>query len=498
MPPAEVELARIVVAQPAPPPGRPHGGLSVGVLRWWGPEPCLSIVVKASFDYGPPDGRGDGAAGLRPTDAPPAMSLDEQRAGADGELYTPSDFVPKKGEADVVLVGHAFATGGADRRAPLPRMDCELGVGGLRRAFAVGWDEPSAAIPLDADCVLGGGGAELRRVGPSRVDVDPARTHGEGFDYAAYNCAPPSQRLRSLEPDAEIELVGLSRYGERRRLRLPGLAPVVAVELPWQDEALVIDMTLDTLWIDTDQERMVLAWRGAMLVRNDGSEIVRIIASLEPHDTPRTWPELGAALGRGRVHYATRAADLAPRAEPIPTEDATLQAARAAAILDAPPEPELDLETYAQLSAELAETSDPAQRQDILERRDWDEDRWAFEERAWLDKMSRQALDGDLSLTQQYSAELAAAQDALGKPDEQRRTVADLAAILVDMETAEDPMKALADRRMTLAELVRLQRRLVGEQTADPDASSRLQEEMKRLRQARPAAEEPGELDEGD
>ncbi|MBW2525793.1 MAG: DUF2169 domain-containing protein [Deltaproteobacteria bacterium] len=480
------QVPRIVVVQPARPPEQPSSWLSVGVYRWWGPDPQLAIVAKATFTYAPRAGALPEQESVRLAGSPAPMSLDEIHPVVDGELRYASDFVPRKAHPEVLLSGHAFAAGGSTESGPT-EIDCELQVGAMRRDFAVRWDEPGPAVPLCPDYVVGSGGVDLRRVGPRAVTVDPQRSHDDSFDFAAYNAAPRSQWCERIAPDGEILLVGLSRHGPRRRLKLPGLSARVAVELPADPELLPVAMVLDTLWIDTDLETMAVAWRGALPVRNDGSEICRILASLEPHEAPRTSKEQRARLPRGRAAYALRTVDLLPGAEPVPTDDATLEAARLDMALDGPGEPQLELEQYAQIAAEVADADSAEARAEVLDRHDFDESRWALEERAWLDKMGNEAMDGDVGLAQRYSVAFCAAQDALATPAERERTVLDLAAILVEMESSPDPLAVLGERRISLAQFMRLQRRLTAEQKAEPDKARQLQEEMDRLRKLRPA-----------
>src|SRR6201999_3316377 len=75
-------------------------------------------------------------------------------------------------------------------------------------------------------------------------------------------------------PDAAIDLRGLSPRMETRTLRLPGLFPTLVVDRP-EDRADRLAMPLDTLWIDTAEERMVLVFRGDIAVSSTAAPDVR-------------------------------------------------------------------------------------------------------------------------------------------------------------------------------------------------------------------------------
>ena len=78
---------------------------AVGVVRWLDPEPTLTVIAKLTLSY---------YAGK---DAPQVAAISTEqksltlgRALKEGdEAIYPSDFVPRKAAADVLLVGHAFS-----------------------------------------------------------------------------------------------------------------------------------------------------------------------------------------------------------------------------------------------------------------------------------------------------------------------------------------------------------------------------------------------------
>src|SRR5690606_33411855 len=76
------------------------GRIAAEAFTWQGPDPKLSLVVKASFRIEP--------SGLVPSDEVIAVQ-DEVPARRDRELRYGSDYVPWKGRPEILLVGQARA-----------------------------------------------------------------------------------------------------------------------------------------------------------------------------------------------------------------------------------------------------------------------------------------------------------------------------------------------------------------------------------------------------
>jgi len=155
---------------------------------------------------------------------------------------------------------------------------------------------------------------------------------------------------------------------------------------------------------------------------------------------------------------------------------------------DEPVEPTLAVGDYARIAAELAEGKEP--RGSTLDRHGLDEDGWALEERAWLDRMASAAMNGDASPTVEYGDRFVAEQDALARPEEAKTTLEDYAALRAAMEKTGDPPALLARRSLTLPEWMRLDRRWTRRAADDPEVAARLD---RALAAARAAA---GDVDE--
>jgi hypothetical protein len=171
----------------------------------------------------------------------------------------------------------------------------------------------------------------------------------------------------------------------------------------------------------------------------------------------------------------------APAGDDEPPEDpgASVEA-RYQGWTDRAPDPRLPLQEYAAIAAELAEEREP--RTAVLLRHDLDEDAWTLEERAWLERIGNAAMEGDTSLALAYGDRFVAAQDALGAPGEQARSLDDYLAIRVAMEAAEDPCAALRDRSLTLSVWMRLDRRFARARAADPALGDEMERRLATLR----------------
>jgi hypothetical protein len=106
----------------------PDGRLALTVVPW-GLSPArdvLTVIAKATCDLAPA-----GPAVLRATPDPPTGEAFSSGAGPRPRCVYPSDLVPYKVRADVVLVGHAFAPGGS-----ATSMDVTFRFGSEENAFA--------------------------------------------------------------------------------------------------------------------------------------------------------------------------------------------------------------------------------------------------------------------------------------------------------------------------------------------------------------------------
>ncbi|MBI4699653.1 MAG: DUF2169 domain-containing protein [Deltaproteobacteria bacterium] len=176
-------------------------------------------------------------------------------------MYAPSDFVPQKARADVLLVGHAYASQGLPVRSLVAR----LAVGGVEKSIEIvgdrAWDRdgrlvegaPFSKMPLRYERAAGGPGT-VNPVGiPADAKPDP---HGHA---ALPNLQPVGTRV--LGRADRIEPIGFGPIapGWPARIQmLRGLASSWSYAL-WQDRPL--PEQLDWAYFNTapaDQQLEVL------------------------------------------------------------------------------------------------------------------------------------------------------------------------------------------------------------------------------------------------
>ncbi len=260
-------------------------------------------------------------------------------------LYAPSDLVPRKPRADVLLVGKAFAPRGEQVRSLVAR----LVVGAVDKSIEVHCDrawtadgkllegppfssmslfyERSGGGPETWNPVGLGSGARPDVHGAQRVaNLQPrgfqlkdrstpippvgfgpvaahwperARRLGrhaalagkdwrhqplpDDLDAAWFNAAPSDQQLDAFHEGERILLENLHRDHARLSTTLAGVRPRAYVEAGGAQRP--IRMACDTLWIDTDRAICTLTWRGVVpLQRPD--EPGRIVLASEDRGRP--------------------------------------------------------------------------------------------------------------------------------------------------------------------------------------------------------------------
>jgi len=128
------QRARLLVAQ-TPIGARRCGGalidkrcspFPVGIVAWPG---RLSVVVKATLDY---DGSLDEQTASLATKQRPFSQArpSTSKAAVAGELSSPADLVAYKPDADVLIVGHCFASSARER------IEASIAVGDVERSFS--------------------------------------------------------------------------------------------------------------------------------------------------------------------------------------------------------------------------------------------------------------------------------------------------------------------------------------------------------------------------
>jgi hypothetical protein len=448
---------RIVVATEAP--------LAVGVVRWNGTVPAVSVCVKLTFSFAGDSCRladaqeplyGDVASGL------PGAKPDE--------LERSSDFVPYRMEGAVVLHGHAHSSG------PTSALHARFSAGPIARSFDVVAATPATALPLVAAAIRTSAGQLAPPVGPTRwaedeapstVDATEEEPGEEVFppgparlgspELGSFRCSCPEQRGRYLDPGMRIDLVGLSRRAGRSFV-LPGVAPIVWAEHAGVASIEQIVMVTDTLCIDTDREIATLCFRGALVVDSIAELVIeRLVVVLGSSHAPAPmWSEVAPTLVDCIYGYAVEH-DM-PEPQPQGWVEALrleLERERAAAVL---PRPVLPLETFARIQAEVVEGRAPEGV--VLQAHGMSAARWRAEEAAWLASMGEDLRDGKGELAERHAAHFVKAQDELAAQgeDDLDRSVYDRVRGLL---AARVPTRvALREVGLTLPAWLRLERRV--------------------------------------
>jgi uncharacterized protein YjbI with pentapeptide repeats len=268
--------------------------------------------------------------------------------GPEGSLLYESDFAPWKPAADLLLVGSCYARGGR----PVEVSQVSFSIESWTKKLAVignrTWKngllgaspsgiEPFTRMPLGYDRAFGGEDYKLNPIGKgsngkqlpnvespeglitSRDDrPDPAgfgpipRTWPqrnknlgtynsrwqkerwpwlpEDFDYHHFNAAPVDQQSpRYLSGQETIRIENMHPEHPLFSFQLPGLKPQVFYRM--DDAGHEVDLVLDTLWINMDEMKMVLLWRGAGAVRSlKMQEVDEIHVRCDRNGTQRsTW-----------------------------------------------------------------------------------------------------------------------------------------------------------------------------------------------------------------
>jgi hypothetical protein len=113
----------------------------------------------------------------------------------------------------------------------------------------------------------------------------------------------------------------------------------------------------------------------------------------------------------------------------------------------------IDLRRYATIAAELAESG--VDRAAVLADYALDGTLWIAVERTWALRLATAALQHDLGVIEEYDADYAQAQDALGGP---MPPFERYVAVTLELRTTTDPALVLADRGLSLPDWARMQR----------------------------------------
>ncbi|MEP7121368.1 MAG: DUF2169 domain-containing protein [Byssovorax sp.] len=311
------------------------GPFRVALLVWTprAGAAALTVICKATFHLRP------GESPLAAEQDLPNEEENHWNDDPSRSLCSPCDLIPRKPRADVLLVGNAFAPGLSSVRSLVARLivggiDKSISVFGERTFTRDGLlhdDAGFAKMPIRWERAAGGpdtrnpvgvrmqGSADaqgtivvpnLQPVGfvlgrptdllppvgfgpiaaswPERWEKLgrhagswPAPGWAEhplpaDLDPSFFNTAPRDQQIERLRDDERIVLENLHPDHPRLATMLPGVRPRAQIERPGK-QPQPVEMTADTLWIDTDQGICTLTWRGQVwLERRNEPGAVRI------------------------------------------------------------------------------------------------------------------------------------------------------------------------------------------------------------------------------
>ncbi|WP_437336475.1 DUF2169 domain-containing protein [Sorangium sp. So ce394] len=296
-----------------------------------------TVICKATFsllpDVSPLAGEQE-----RPNDNDKHWDGDPARS-----LHSPSDLVPFKPRADVLLVGSAFAP----RKEPVHALVARLAIGSVDKSIEIYCDRAWTAegklhegprfssMPLRYERAAGGpetwnpvgvghpGRLDAQglvrvpnlqprgfRLGDRSTRIPPVgfgpiapswperarklvnrtawserdwhrRPMPEDLDTSWFNAAPADQQIQVLRGDERLVLENLHREHARLETALAGLRARACVERGDGSEAREIQMVCDTLWIDTDRAVYTLTWRGVVPLQHPEQPGRILVATVE-------------------------------------------------------------------------------------------------------------------------------------------------------------------------------------------------------------------------
>ncbi len=313
--------------------------LPVGSLLWQSRPSMwvLTVVARATFTLRP----GESALAQ---EQEPLKEVDEHWGDdASRSLRSPSDMVPLKPRAEVLVAGHAHAPGGTATRSLVAR----VGVGEVEKAievFADRWFDVGGTLregarftrmPMIYERAASGHeatnpvGVAVKVDGYGRIVVPNLQPMGlqvsSASDYVApigfgalapmwpgrreklgrnpvpmpgadgvwgplgdvdpsfFNSAPRDQQLQAIREDERIVLENLHPSQPRLVTSLPGQRPRATLERLGKTQDVFL--RCDTLWIDSDRGLCTLTWRGQVALE-DPREAGRVVVTLEPPAPP--------------------------------------------------------------------------------------------------------------------------------------------------------------------------------------------------------------------
>ena len=169
----------------------------------------------------------------------------------------------------------------------------------------------------------------------------------EQFDYSFFNAAPPDQWIDGFfRGDESLQFENMHPEHAVYTTRLPGMRARCFVTKRQSDDdsqpasLCEVPLSLDTLWVDMDQEKLTIVWRGRTPVRSVKlRDVESLLVLLEPLDEPvhplahykamfAQEPVVAAvppAMARKRPDFAAMKANLEAKVEEVKHEIAEVE-----------------------------------------------------------------------------------------------------------------------------------------------------------------------------
>ena len=318
----------------------------------WQPRPerwSLTVVCRATYALEP------GVSPLASKQLAPLVNDQYPDDDRSRGLYAPTDLVPLKLRADIVLVGHAYAPEGQ----PVSCLEVRLAIGPLDKKIAVmgdrsrrrdgqisqgppfvwmalGYDRAARGsgdanpVGMRVDVPNGSAAVALPNLQPAAADLTageagepvgfgpiapdwPVRRYKlgtladrwseehwyrtvlpEDFDFAFFNVAPLDQQVSLGPPPQSLTLENLHPDHPRLTTDLVPLRPTAFVQRA-QRSTERIELLWDTLWIDTRQAICSLTWRAQLSLAEqlEAGRVIVTTAEKGPPSMPVSTPIRG-------------------------------------------------------------------------------------------------------------------------------------------------------------------------------------------------------------
>lgn len=461
---------RIVVATSPVNVGKASEAPLVGLFEWTSPEPWCAVIVKSRVSST------DAKTMLRPK----ALLARNPQADA---LRRPVDFVPMKELVDVILVGNVAVGRSAPPNQPF-RAHAKLKLAGVETAFELSADRPGR-VPLSRPSLRLVQSDDESDVGPRNVydGADRGFMHRAKFPWETAQAGHPLLFREEVPEGARVTLELMMPKSSDKELafdfELPSVTPQILID-PSQAgrDEFDVAMRLDTIVVDADTSAVELIWRGMFETYTGVGDVNRMTLGWATEDSmadpEQAWPSILRELPHGEFHYVWYFRDAAAGVPPPALTAKELKVERMRTwTYPLSPEPRIDIEELARLQARLAERREP--RAETLKRFNLDEDRFAIEQRAWMERVGEQArvTGGRPPLDKRYTTALRQSRETGTSAEEIARSLPKYASITSRMKGGQRA-RVLKDEQLSLSEWLRWDGRVARHAAKDPDVAKKL------------------------